>query len=51
MPARSTASVTPKSSCINAVTPAVVQEAFRKDFPLDRYTVITLLPEPALAQQ
>ncbi len=32
---------------INAVTPAIVQEAFRKYFPLDRYTVVTLLPEPA----
>ena len=32
---------------INAVTPAVVQEAFRKYFPLDRYTVVTLVPEPA----
>ena len=32
---------------INAVTPQVVQETFRKYFPLDRYTVVTLLPEPA----
>jgi zinc protease len=32
---------------INAVTPAIVQEAFRKYFPLDRYTVVTLVPEPA----
>jgi zinc protease len=32
---------------INAVTPEVVQETFRKYFPLDRYTVVTLLPEPA----
>jgi zinc protease len=32
---------------INAVTPQVVQETFKKYFPLDRYTVITLLPEPA----
>jgi zinc protease len=31
---------------INAVTPAVVQQAFRQYFPLDRYTVVTLLPEP-----
>jgi zinc protease len=32
---------------INAVTPAVIQEAFRRYFPLDRYTVVTLVPEPA----
>jgi predicted Zn-dependent peptidase len=32
---------------INAITPAVVQETFRKFFPLDRYTVVTLVPEPA----
>jgi zinc protease len=32
---------------INAVTPQVIQETFKKYFPLDRYTVITLLPEPA----
>jgi predicted Zn-dependent peptidase len=32
---------------IEGVTPALVQEAFRKYFPLDRYTVITLQPEPA----
>jgi predicted Zn-dependent peptidase len=32
---------------IDAVTPAAVQEVFRKYFPLDRYTVVTLVPEPA----
>ena len=32
---------------IDAVTPAIVQEAFRKYFPLDRYTVVTLCPETA----
>jgi zinc protease len=37
---------------IDAVTPAGVQEVFRKYFPLDRYTVLTLMPEtPARAQQ
>jgi len=30
---------------IDALTPAVLQETFRKYFPLDRYTVVTLLPE------
>ncbi len=32
---------------IEAVTPALVQDTFKKYFPLDRYTVITLLPEAA----
>jgi zinc protease len=30
---------------IDAVTPADVQEAFKRYFPLDRYTVVTLTPE------
>jgi zinc protease len=30
---------------IDAVTPKVLQETFRKYWPLDRYTVVTLLPE------
>ena len=30
---------------IEAVTPALLHEAFKKYFPKDRYTVITLLPE------
>ena len=32
---------------IESVTPAIVQETFRKYFPMDRYTVVTLLPEAA----
>jgi zinc protease len=35
---------------IEAVTVASVREAFRKYFPLDRFTVVTLLPEPASRQ-
>ena len=31
---------------INALTPAMVQEAFKKYFPSDRRTVITLVPAP-----
>ena len=31
---------------INAVTPATVQEAFKKYFPVDRMTVVTLVPAP-----
>ena len=36
---------------IDAVTPATVQDAFKKYFPMDRYTVVTLLPsaDPAAA--
>jgi zinc protease len=30
---------------IDGVTPAIVQDTFRKYFPLDRYTVVTLQPE------
>jgi zinc protease len=33
---------------IDAVTPAIVQAMFRKYFPLDRYTVVTLVPAPGL---
>ncbi len=32
---------------IDAVTPANLQETFRTYFPLDRYTVVTLMPEKA----
>ena len=34
---------------IDAVTPATVQAAFRTYFPMDRYTVVTLLPSAAPA--
>jgi zinc protease len=34
-----------RESRIQALTPAVIQETFRKYFPLDRYTVVTLVPE------
>ena len=30
---------------IDAVTPALLRETFRKYFPMNRYTLITLLPE------
>ena len=29
---------------INALTPATVQDAFKKYFPMDRRTVVTLMP-------
>ncbi len=30
---------------IDAVTPAVLHETFKKYFPADRYTIVTLVPE------
>jgi predicted Zn-dependent peptidase len=29
---------------IDAVTPKTIQEVFKKNFPMDRYTVVTLMP-------
>ena len=34
-----------RASGAPAVTPAALQDTFKKYFPLDRYTVVTLLPE------
>ena len=34
-----------RAARIDAVTPAAITNAFTKYFPLDRYTVITLVPE------
>ena len=30
---------------IDAITPQMLQDVFKKYFPLDRYTVVTLMPE------
>ena len=30
---------------IDSITPQILQEVFRKNFPLDRFTVVTLMPE------
>jgi predicted Zn-dependent peptidase len=38
-----------RPSRIDAITPAAVKEAFNKYFPMDHYTVVTLVPEPATA--
>ncbi|MCC7415815.1 MAG: insulinase family protein [Acidobacteria bacterium] len=35
-----------RGSRIDLVTPAALREMYRKYFPLDRYTVVTLTPEP-----
>jgi len=34
-----------RTARIDAVTPAAVQDVFKKYFPMDRYTVVTLMPE------
>jgi zinc protease len=41
------ASVLHRLDRINALTTASVQQAFKTYFPMDRYTVVTLKPEPA----
>jgi zinc protease len=38
--------ITTRLSRIDAVTPEAVQQALRDYFPLDRYTIVTLMPEP-----
>lgn len=35
-----------RSARIDAVTPAVLQDTFKRYLPLDRYTVVTLVPAP-----
>ena len=30
---------------IDSITPQILQEVFKKNFPLDRFTVVTLMPE------
>jgi zinc protease len=35
-----------RSTRIDAVTPALLQNTFKKYMPLDRYTVVTLVPAP-----
>jgi len=39
-----------RSARIDAVTPKTIQEVFKKDFPMDRYTVVTLVPATPPAQ-
>lgn len=38
--------ITTRNDRIDALTPQTVQDAFRKYFPMARYTVVTLLPAP-----
>ena len=30
---------------IASITPQILEDVFRKDFPLDRYTVVALMPD------
>jgi zinc protease len=34
-----------RTTRIDSITPAVLQAIFRRDFPFDRYTVVTLVPD------
>jgi len=34
---------------IDAVTPATIQDVFKRDFPMERYTVVTLVPAAPVA--
>ena len=38
-----------RTARIDALTPDLVKDAFKSYFPMDRYTVVTLVPEPAEA--
>jgi predicted Zn-dependent peptidase len=47
---RDPAEILTRPARIDALTPAVLQDAFKKYFPLDRYTVVTLVPEEVAAK-
>jgi predicted Zn-dependent peptidase len=40
------ADIVNRNERIDSITPAILQETFKRHFPLDRYTVVTLVPEP-----
>ncbi|HVH27554.1 MAG TPA: insulinase family protein [Vicinamibacterales bacterium] len=40
------ADIVNRNERIESITPTILQEVFKKDFPLDRYTTVTLVPEP-----
>ena len=42
---RNPSDIITRTARIDAVTPAAVQDVFKKYFPMDRYTVVTLVPE------
>jgi predicted Zn-dependent peptidase len=39
------AEIARRSDRIDAVTPEVLREVFRRDFPMQRYTIVTLVPQ------
>jgi predicted Zn-dependent peptidase len=39
-----------RAARIDGVTPATIQDVFKKNFPMDRYTVVTLMPAVPPAQ-
>jgi zinc protease len=39
-----------RTARIDAVTPQTIQDVFKKNFPMDRYTVVTLMPATPPAQ-
>ncbi len=42
--------ITTRNARIEQITPAMLKEAFVKYFPLDRYTIVTLVPETIAAK-
>jgi zinc protease len=37
--------VVTRDARIDSITPQILQDVFKKDFPFDRYTIVTLMPE------
>jgi zinc protease len=37
--------VVTRDARIDSITPQILQDVFKKDFPFDRYTIVTLVPE------
>lgn len=44
---RNPSEIITRPSRIDALTPAALKETFNRYFPMDRYTVVTLVPDPA----
>jgi zinc protease len=48
---RDPAEILRRTERIDAVTPRLVQDVFNRYFPMDRYTIVTLMPAPSGGQQ
>jgi zinc protease len=48
--ARDPKEIVTRAARIDAVTPKTIQDVFKKSFPMDRYTVVTLMPAAPPAQ-